>query len=147
MDKKDFPKIVTLCGSTRFYQYFLEHNLRETMAGHIVLGIGNYNCSDKHLGVTDQEKAMLDELHKRKIDMSDEILVLNVGGYIGESTRSEITYAEKNGKGIRYLNEYSCEKCGSPTNGLYFIGSAFLCNSCNDIYQARRNKIIKENGD
>lgn len=48
-------------------------------------------------------KTMLDELHKRKIDLSDEILVLNVGGYIGESTRSEINYAEAHGKPVKYL--------------------------------------------
>lgn len=48
-------------------------------------------------------KEMLDDMHKRKIDMADEIYVINVGGYIGESTRSEIKYTKKNGRGVRYL--------------------------------------------
>ena len=48
-------------------------------------------------------KEMLDDMHKRKIDMADEIFVINVGGYIGESTRSEIAYAEKTGKKVNYL--------------------------------------------
>ena len=46
---------------------------------------------------------MLDDMHKRKIDMADEIFVINVGGYIGESTRSEIKYAQATGKPVRYL--------------------------------------------
>jgi len=46
---------------------------------------------------------MLDDMHKRKIDMADSIFVINVGGYIGESTRSEIEYAKKNGRGVQYL--------------------------------------------
>jgi len=48
-------------------------------------------------------KKNLDELHKRKIDISDEVLILNVGGYIGESTRSELEYAISKGKKIRWL--------------------------------------------
>jgi cell division protein FtsB len=54
-------------------------------------------------GCTPEQKIALDELHKRKIDLADEVLVLNVGGYIGESTRSEIEYARKLGKPVRYL--------------------------------------------
>ena len=54
---------------------------------------------------TSGTKEMLDNMHKRKIDMADAIYVINVGGYIGESTRSEIDYAEKNGKGIIYLEQ------------------------------------------
>ena len=46
---------------------------------------------------------MLDDMHKRKIDMADEIFVINVGGYIGDSTQSEIDYAAKAGKSIRFL--------------------------------------------
>lgn len=56
-------------------------------------------------GTLSKTKEMLDDMHKRKIDMADEIYVINVGGYIGESTRSEIEYAAKTGKAIRYLEE------------------------------------------
>ncbi len=55
---------------------------------------------------TEGTKEMLDDMHKRKIDMADAIYVINVGGYIGSSTRSEIGYAEKNGKRIMYLEKH-----------------------------------------
>lgn len=103
------PPITVLCGSTRLYDAFREQNLRLTVAGHIVLSIGCDTKPDGDLfvGIEDREleelKVRLDELHKRKIDLADEVLVLNVGGYIGESTRSEIEYAEQLGKPIRYL--------------------------------------------
>ena len=101
------PSIVCLCGSTRFIEAFQQANLRETLAGRIVLSIGCNTKSDTDLialgELTKETKAMLDELHKRKIDLADEVLILNVGGYIGKSTRSEIEYAEEQGKRIRYL--------------------------------------------
>lgn len=86
---------------------FQRANLTETIAGKIVLSIGCNTKSDSDLlalgELTPEAKTRLDELHKRKIELADEILVLNVGGYIGESTRSEIAHAQKLGKGIRYL--------------------------------------------
>lgn len=111
------PRRVCLCGSTRFYQQFQEANYRETMAGRIVLSVGFFAHASKEahgesLGITPGEKLMLDELHKRKIDLSDEILVINVGGYIGESTRSEIEYAKQHSKAVRYLEE-KCSFCDS----------------------------------
>lgn len=101
------PTVVCLCGSTRFHKKFVEANFRETMAGNIVLSVGFFPHSAKEIhgediGITPEQKEMLDELHKRKIDMADEILVINVGGYIGESTRSEIEYTVGLGKRIRY---------------------------------------------
>lgn len=103
------PKIICLCGSTRFIDAFRDANLRETLAGRIVLSIGCDTRTDAELFAdrTDADlasvKVALDELHKRKIDLADEVLVLNVSGYVGESTRSEIEYAEKLGKPIRWL--------------------------------------------
>lgn len=105
------PTITVLCGSTRFGHTFQEQNLRLTMAGHIVLSIGCDTRSDHELwrdldeSAIEKLKADLDDLHKRKIDLADEVLVLNVGGYIGDSTRSEIAYAEKVGRPVRYLEE------------------------------------------
>ena len=75
-------KVITLCGSTKFKEQYLEAQKRLTLEG---------------------TKAMLDDMHKRKIDMADEIFVINVGGYVGESTRSEIGYAMSNGIDVRYL--------------------------------------------
>ena len=103
------PKIICLCGSTRFYETFQEANYNETMAGRIVLSVGFYPHSKaksghgEGVGHDSMEKKALDELHKRKIDLADEVFVLNVGGYIGESTRSEIEYAKAHNKPIRYL--------------------------------------------
>ncbi len=103
------PTIVCLCGSTRFYQIFREANQRETLAGRIVLTIGCDMRSDADLfgHLPDDElariKAQLDELHLRKIDLADEILVLNVGGYIGQSTRRELDYARSLSKRVRFL--------------------------------------------
>lgn len=105
---KEMPKIVVLCGSTKFYQQFQRANFEETMAGNIVLSVGFYMhrseiAHGEKWEVNEKEKIALDELHKRKIDLADEVFVLNVGGYIGESTRSEIEYAEKLKKTIKYL--------------------------------------------
>lgn len=102
------PKIVCLCGSTKFWEAFQKESLRLTLEGVIVLSIGAATASDdSHFGSLpkpeyDRVKASLDELHKRKIDLADEVLVLNVGDYIGESTRSEIEYAILNGKMVHY---------------------------------------------
>lgn len=103
------PAIVCLCGSTRFYDAFQEANYRLTMAGVIVLSVGFYPHSKAEhghgegVGHDSAEKVALDDLHKRKIDLADYVLVLNVGGYIGESTRSEIEYAESIGRPVEYL--------------------------------------------
>lgn len=103
------PKIVCLCGSTRFSSAYQDANLNETLAGNIVLTIGCDMKSDNALfaNKTPSEleaiKRRLDELHLRKIDLSTEILVLNVNGYVGESTKREIAYARANGKLVRFL--------------------------------------------
>ena len=105
-------RVVTLCGSTRFKDEFMEAMKRLTLEGNIVISVGLYGHSgDNEVwenmdeGTLTRTKEMLDDMHKRKIDMADEIYVINVGGYIGESTRSEIEYAERTGKGVRYLEE------------------------------------------
>ena len=126
------PKVFCLCGSTRFRDQFMQANYRETLKGNIVLSVGFYvhvadecpNCDASQsfakeqgaegpqgkcwqcgadLGCTPEQKIALDELHKRKIDLADEVFVLNVGGYIGQSTHSEIEYAIAHRKPVRYL--------------------------------------------
>ena len=96
-------KVITLCGSTRFKDAFLEAQKRLTLAGNIVISVGLFGHAGDDEVWTEDVKEMLDDMHKRKIDMADEIFVVNVGGYIGESTRSEIDYATANGKPVRYL--------------------------------------------
>ena len=104
------PTIVCLCGSTRFGEAFREANLRETLAGRIVLSIGCEWHSDQALGLTEEDKKRLDELHLKKIDLADEVYILNVGYYVGESTMKEIQHARKQGKIIRWLEELPQEK-------------------------------------
>ena len=101
---KETPEIVCLCGSTRFMKAFKEANLRETLAGHIVLSIGCDCRSDDDIGLTAEDKKRLDELHLRKIELADRVYVLDVDGYIGESTAREVSHAEKLGKTITYLS-------------------------------------------
>lgn len=108
-DTPDRPMVTVLCGSTRFGQTFREQNLLLTLRGEIVLSIGCDTKSDDDLAAAfaahgDDLKPRLDALHLRKIDLADRVLVLDVGGYIGESTRSEIAYAEQLGKPIAYLS-------------------------------------------
>lgn len=104
------PTVVTLCGSTRFVGQFNEWRQRLAYQGIIVLSIEIVTTQAKHEDPQHANaplKAMLDELHLRKIDLSDEILVLNVGGYIGESTAREIAYAQSKRKKVRYLEQPS----------------------------------------
>ena len=106
---KDY-KVVTLCGSTRFKDEFMEAQKRLTLEGNIVISVGLFGHSgDNEVwenmdeGTLTKTKEMLDDMHKRKIDMADDIYVINVGGYIGDSTKSEIEYAKSVGKTVRYL--------------------------------------------
>lgn len=98
-------KIITLCGSTRFKDQFIEAQKRLTLEGNIVISVGLFGHSGDKEVWTEGIKEMLDDMHKCKIDMADEIFVINVGGYIGSSTRSEIEYAKSTGKAVRYLEE------------------------------------------
>lgn len=101
------PTIVTLCGSTRFKEEFIAANFRETMAGRMVFSVGFFSHADaSRYNLSEEEKKKLDELHLRKIDASDEILVVNIGGYIGESTAREITHAKATGKRVRYVEDW-----------------------------------------
>lgn len=105
---RDRPTVVCLCGSTRFWEAFRDVGLDLTMAGIIVLSIGIAAPDSMVLANPESvqgkdQKTMLDGLHKRKIDIADEILVLNVDGYIGDSTRGEIAHAEKRGKPVKWL--------------------------------------------
>ena len=106
---KDY-KIITLCGSTKFKDEFLKVQKDLTLQGNIVISVGLFGHSgdtevweNMDEGTRTKTKEMLDDMHKRKIDMADEIFVINVGGYIGEITKSEIEYAKVLNKSINYL--------------------------------------------
>lgn len=96
-------KVITLCGSTRFRDEFIAEQKRLTLEGNIVISVGLFGHSGDNEVLSENIKAMLDDMHLRKIDMADEIFVINKGGYIGKSTRREIEYAIKNNKTVKYL--------------------------------------------
>ncbi|XBG79840.1 hypothetical protein V4S40_00780 [Enterococcus cecorum] len=79
-------KIITLCGSTRFKDEFIKAQKDLTLQGNIVISVGLFGHSGDVEAWDGQTKTMLDDMHKRKIDLADEIFVINVGGYIGKST-------------------------------------------------------------
>lgn len=103
-------KVITLCGSTKFKEQYIETQKRLTLEGNIVISVGLFGHSGDDEVWTEGTKAMLDDMHKRKIDMADEIFVINVGGYIGRSTQSEIIYAKSKGITIRYLEDPSIQE-------------------------------------
>ena len=96
-------KIITLCGSTKFREDFERVNKELTLAGNIVISVGAFIHSGDN--VTDEQKVALDEVHRRKIDLADAIYVINKDGYIDNSTKSEIEYAEAQGKEIMYMEK------------------------------------------
>ena len=108
---KDFPEIVCLCGSTRFMDAFFKAGWQLTLEGKIVLSVGVCKHAEHHgaeaLGQDVVDR--LDELHLRKIDLADSVMILNVGGYIGTSTRRELEYAQREGKRIAFLEPEAAE--------------------------------------
>lgn len=103
------PKVVTLCGSSRFQEEHEAMQARETLLGKIVIPMGFYHHKQQ-VPITAEQKVRLDQLHFRKIDLSDEILVVNPNGYIGESTSGEIAYAIANGKIVNFTDKEAGEK-------------------------------------
>lgn len=97
------PQIVCLCGSARFVQEFRAVNRDLTLAGTIVVAPAELEHADQQ--ITDGQKAALGTLHLAKIDLADRVLVVNPGGYIGESTRREIRYAHQAGKPVGYTDD------------------------------------------
>ena len=115
------PKIVCLCGSTRFMDAFFEAGWKETLAGKIVLSVGVCKHADANGGhgaevLGPDVVQLLDELHLRKIDLADEVLILNFGGYIGDSTSNELAYALALKKPVRTLEPLDLKKWADERN-------------------------------
>ena len=107
LDEEEYQKdkkynIITLCGSIKFKDEFLKVQEKLVLEGNIVFTPNFFNNIKKE-EISLETKEMLDKMHKQKIDMSDEIYVINQGGYIGESTKLEIEYAKSKGKKVTYL--------------------------------------------
>ncbi len=102
--QQERPEVICLCGSTRFAEAYAKAYREVSLAGKIVLSVGvMVHAGEEPIRDDGPEKRGLDELHLRKIDLCDSVLVLNVGGYIGDSTRREIAYARSTGKPVVYL--------------------------------------------
>lgn len=107
------PKIVCLCGSTRFFEDYMKQQYAETLKGNIVLSVGCFGKADPlwladtygvmSINLSDKQKTAVDQLHLRKIDMADEVFIINPGGYVGDSTVAEIIYARAKGKEIKSM--------------------------------------------
>lgn len=98
-------KVITLCGSTKFKDDFIREQKRLSLEGNIVISVGLFGHSGDDEVFAEGVKEMLDDMHKRKIDMADEIFVINKNGYIGSSTKSEIEYAKSANKKVNYMEE------------------------------------------
>ena len=98
-------KIITLCGSTSFKEQYIAAEKRLTLDGNIVISVGLFGHAGDSEVYHGDNKVMLDDMHLRKIDLADEIFVINPGGYVGESTRNEINYAVETGKLVKYLDQ------------------------------------------
>ena len=96
-------KVITLCGSTKFKSDFERVNKEFTLAGYVVISVGCFGHSGDEF--TEEQKIMLDDIHKQKIDMADIVYIINKDGYIGKSTQSEIEYARERGKKILYMED------------------------------------------
>ena len=96
-------KIITLCGSTKFKDDFIKEQKRLTLEGNIVLSVGLFGHSGDTEVWNEGIKELMDDMHKSRIDLSDEIFVINKDGYIGSSTKSEIEYAIKTNKKVNYM--------------------------------------------
>lgn len=128
-------KVVTLCGSTKFKNTFIQIQKELTLKGYIVISVGLFVHSDNNITITKQEKEMLNDIHKRKIDMADEIFVIDVDGYIGKSTRSEIDYAIANHKIVRFYSNPNMiiDECGGiHEEGLGWNPDDEFCGECSN---------------
>lgn len=108
------PKIITLCGPTRFTSEMLKEAWRLTIAGVIVI---HWNILESKEAFSHGAEAaggnvkeIVDGLYLHKVAMADEVRVINVGGYIGESTRAELRHARKLGKPITWLEQGKVDK-------------------------------------
>ena len=134
-------KVITLCGSTRFKDAYIAAQKRLTLEGNIVISVGLFGHSGDEEAIETDVKKNLDRMHLSKIDMADEIYVINVGGYIGESTKHEIEYASSHGKIVKYLEEPQLAQNGSsecwPTIDDYILALRCPLESLNKLKRFR----------
>ena len=126
-------KVVTLCGSTKFKDEFIKIQKELTLSKHIVISVGLFGHSGDNEVLDDGVKEMLADMHKRKIDMADAIVVVDVGGYIGESTKREIEYAKSKGKFVFFSSNqdiYYDDVGGFHDSAIGFNPNGIYCGKC-----------------
>ena len=126
-------KVITLCGSTKFKDEFIKAQKELTLKGNIVISVGLFGHSGDTEAFDDKTKQMLDDMHKRKIDMADAIMVISVDDYIGESTKSEIEYAKSKGKFIYFYNhpeQYFDDVGGFHDSAIGWNPNSVYCGEC-----------------
>jgi hypothetical protein len=116
-DDPSFPEVVCLCGSTRFKAAYRAENKRLTLAGKVVLSVAFFGHADGE-SISPEQKERLDAVHRRKIDLADRVHVINVDGYVGESTRAEIAYARERDLPISWLEpDHALAESEAATDG------------------------------
>jgi [ribosomal protein S18]-alanine N-acetyltransferase len=122
----DGMKVITLCGSTRFKKQFEEVNADLTRQGNVVISLAFFEKSEG-MDITEEEAAIFEKVHFHKIDLANEIFVIDVDRYIGSSTRTEIQYAEQHGKAVRYYsNEYQSVRSAQRSQSIQLVQSTRL---------------------
>lgn len=101
-------KIITLCGSTKFKEQIENANAYLTLQGNVVIRVGFFEQSEG-ISITKEQEALFEKIHLRKIDIADEIFVIDVNGYIGSSTWKEIEYTNSCGKRVSYFSQSKIE--------------------------------------
>ena len=142
----DNYKVITLCGSTKFKDVFIEAQKQLTLQGYIVISVGLFGHSGDDEAWDDGVKEMLDDMHKRKIDMADEIVVIDVDGYIGESTESEIEYAKSKGKFISFYSHpeaYYDDVGGFHDSGMGWNPNGNWCGECSKLTCRECPNVVK----
>lgn len=147
----DKYKIITLCGSTRFKEEFIRAQKELTLAGNIVISVGLFGHSGDSEAWDDGVKEMLDDMHKRKIDMADAIMVIDVNDYIGESTKKEIEYAKSKGKFVYFYTHpemYYDDIGGLHDSGIGYNPNGVYCGECGTLTcRECSNATVTEEGD
>lgn len=131
-------EVITLCGSTKFKEDFIKAQEQLTLQGKIVISVGLFSHADnKYIDeINEDVKEMLVNIHLKKIDMSDSIMIIDTDDYIGESTRKEIEYAKSKGKFIYFYSHpeiYYDDVGGYHDSGFGYNPNGTYCGECSKL--------------
>lgn len=136
-------KKITLCGSTRFKKEFEVINRQLSLEGHIVYSVSFFPQAD-NIPLSEEQKILLDKVHKQKIDNSDGIFVVDVDGYIGESTQSEIDYSVNTGKFVKKLSNFPDLKMLCDNAMIRHLKEQDQCEICEKMFDVEKLQLLNE---